>query len=174
MYFANNILKRPSGNPIYGKAMFVMNSLYKDKWFLTPYDTGQYINEKTVYGSMDDWYHLVKPHLDTYKYDVTDLFLLWFGGVNNFAHNGVNIETCFYEVELSGNAWLPEAMLYLVLYYDDLWGTEEGERVQLWSHRNKRPLVWANGDNDGEWQCLFCDPVPPSRLSLAHPCRNDH
>lgn len=148
MYLALNWLKKNAGNPEYGSIAYVMNPVYKDKYFVLPYDSGLYARKRTStpLGSLDDFWHLIQPHLEVYKYDISDIYWLWYGGKNNFKADGYE----YFEIILSGNGWLPESLLYLIVVFDDLWGTEQGTKLKLWLLRNQRPLVWANGDYTGE------------------------
>lgn len=150
MYFATNWQKTHTGNPVYGKAVYVMNPLYKDKWFIAPYDTGEHVWDlpTTPFGTLDHFWHLFVPHLTVYNYNVGDLFWRWYGGAPVIDLKGSDF--FYFEVNLAGNAWLPDALLYFVAIYDELWGTQEGTKIQIWAYRHKRPVVWANGDDSGE------------------------
>lgn len=144
-----NRQKTHAGNFIYGDVTLVINPLYKDKMFVAPFDTGAFSPSQptTPLGTLDDFWHLIEPHLKAYNsYDLANIFLRWYGGGPK-----LQISDFFYfEVEFSGNAWLPESLHYVIAYYNGLWGREEGSKLQKWLKVNKRPLIWAAGDDSGE------------------------
>ena len=51
--------------------------------------------------------------------------------------------------------WLPESLLYVVAKYSDLWGTALGASLQQWMYQNRRPLLWADGDDSA----MLIDPT---------------
>lgn len=141
-------LKLHTGNSVYGTVTLVLNPSYKDKIFVAPFDTGAYSNDQrsTPYGTIDDFFHLIGPHLAAYGYaDLSTIFWRWYGGI---APPKIN-DYFYFEAEMSANLWIPEALLYLIGSYDVLWGTADGERLQAWLQAQQRPLVWGNGDSSG-------------------------
>ena len=55
----------------------------------------------------------------------------------------------YFEIGWSGNAWFPESLMYIIPKFSDIWGTSDGVFLQQWCKQNRRPLVWADGDNSG-------------------------
>ena len=69
-YLASNWRKTNAGNFEYGKATYVINPLYADKFFIAPGDTGAFAGgwgKPMPMGTLDHWLHLLQPHLSTYK-----------------------------------------------------------------------------------------------------------
>lgn len=146
LYLANNWQKKHTCFKAFAKLTYVINPIYQDKFFIAPWDSGAYSSTHvTPYGTLDDFWHLVKSHVTVLNYNLADLFLLWYGGVNNFAKTTY----LYFEIEMAANAWLPEALLYIVAYFDELWGNADGEKLQLWMRRHKRPIIWGNDDYAG-------------------------
>ena len=146
-YMASNWDKTDAGNFAYGKATYVANSIYADKFFVAPGDTGAFAHtwpQPTPWGTMTDWLHLLQPHLDTYRYNLGSVFQRWYGGGPK-----LDISLFYFEVEWSGNCWLPEGLLYIIPLFSAMWGEDDGRNLQTWMKANKRPLVWANGDDSG-------------------------
>jgi hypothetical protein len=136
IYSANNLDKKHCGNYEYGKVTYVINPLYVDKYYFLPFDSGSYAKtEKADYcnsgicmGTVTPGCsasgtcainHVVRQHYDTYSsYKATTLapiFNRWYNPVN---YNATPIsELKYFEVELSMNAWLPEALLYATVKY---------------------------------------------------------
>ena len=153
VYLASNWRKTNAGNFEYGKATYVINPLYQDKFFIAPGDTGAYAGtwgKPMPIGTLDNWLHLLQPHLSTYNYDLSTLFQRWYAGAPAPDKN-----LFYFEVEFSGNAWLPECLLYIVPLFSTMWGNAAGRQLQTWARANGRPLVWADGDSSG----MLIDPV---------------
>ena len=102
LYNANNLRKTSLGNFIYGGVTYVLNQkALKDRIFFEAWDAG---NTETMYhelnmsypgfGTIDNWYHLVKPHEELFNlpypqawrvpsiikccdYSIADLFNRW-------------------------------------------------------------------------------------------------
>ena len=56
---------------------------------------------------------------------------------------------------MAANCWLPEGLLYTIAKFSTMWGKDLGLWLQEWSAKNKRPLVWSDGDDSG----MILDPV---------------
>ena len=102
------------------------------------------------FGTLTDWLHLLPTHLGIYGYSLAQLFARWYGGAKKLPTN-----LLYFEIEWSGNCWLPESLLYIVPKFSELWGTALGLQLQSWMYNNRRPLVWADGDDSG----MVIDPV---------------
>lgn len=130
----------------------MLNPLYADKMFIAPYDTGSFQIKGTPFGTPDYFFHLIQPHLDIYKYkDLTPIFQRWYNW------GPVMKNMVFFEVEVAANVWFPQAILYVIAYFTDLWGTSDGQSMQSHMRDNQRPLVWANGDDSGTVMCFFVE-----------------
>jgi hypothetical protein len=137
-----------SHNSFAGDVTYVINPLYSDKFFIAPMDTGTSCCHASVchYGTLTDYYHL----LIAGGYNVNQMFTRWYSQPK-VAWSGRG----YWELEWSGSAWLPESLLYIISLYSQMWGKQSGRQMQAWMRDNKRPLVWANGDNSG----MLLDPV---------------
>lgn len=62
MYLANNWQKLHTGNEIYGRITYVINPIYQDKFFVAPFDTGEYAWKvsNVPFGSLENMWHLIK------------------------------------------------------------------------------------------------------------------
>jgi hypothetical protein len=173
IYLANNWAKKDCGNFQYGTVTYVINPIYSDKFFVAPCDTGAHHpdragwpagNPKVALGTMADFDHVAVQHLKIYNYKLEGAFNDWYtpnGGAPNPACQGKSY--CYFEIEWSGSAWLPESLLYIIAKAGDtgvgkglgLFGTAEGAALQTWMQKSARPLVWADGDHSG----ILLDPV---------------
>ena len=150
-YLASNWQKVDAGNFQYGSVTYVVNHLYSSKFFIAAADTGAYSGRMPrQFGDLDHWLHLLPTHLSIYGYQLPQLLQRWYGGGKKLAINYL-----YFELEWSGNCWLPESLLYVVPKYSELWGTKLGASLQTWMYNNRRPLVWADGDDSG----MLIDPT---------------
>jgi hypothetical protein len=156
LYLANNLRKTHCGNFIYGEITYVINPAYADKFFIAPWDTGANANthHPVPYGTLDNFFHLLQTHFDVLKYNLGDLFQVWYGNkplsVGSFP---------YFEIEWAGNAWLPDALLYVIPKFSSqmvggkqlygVWATDQGDYLRNWCMLQKIPLVWADGDSSG-------------------------
>ena len=68
----------------------VINPIYADKFFVSPWDTGAYAaayGKQTPFGTLDHFYHLIQPHVKMYKkemsgYGLDKIFERWYGGAS--------------------------------------------------------------------------------------------
>jgi hypothetical protein len=135
------------------------NPTAQESFFVSPFDTGAYaakFAQQTPFGTLEYFYHLMQPHLVLYGqtypgYTLDKIFQRWYGN-GQFFQGGSYF---YFEVEWAAACWLPENLLYIVAKFDKLWGTPEGVELQQWSIVNRRPLVWADGDDSG----MLIDPV---------------
>ena len=204
IYLATNWEKKCAGNDQFGEMTYVINSIYADKFMVSPWDTGAYVNRHwplaavschtatcwcpcaliswpvymlrvaycdtshcalfrslrysksntgpTPFGTLTDFNHLIGPHLQNYKYSLASVFHRWY----DYPKPAPLPLTYFYfEVDWSGNAWMPEGLLYMVPKFGALFGKDNGVSLQNWCVANRRPLVWADGDDSG----MVIDPV---------------
>lgn len=143
--FFNCRQKLCSGSFQYGSTAYVINPMYADKMFMSPFDTGESNPPNIPWGTPDYFFHLIQPHLDHYKYkDLTPIFQRWY----NWGPR-MNSTILYFEGEMSANVWFPEAVLYVIAYFKDTWGTKDGETMQTYMQNAQRPLVWANGADSG-------------------------
>jgi hypothetical protein len=156
LYLANNLRKTHCGNFIYGEITYVINPAYSDKFFIAPWDTGAKANthHPVPYGTLDNFFHLLQTHFDVLNYNLGDLFQVWYGSkplsVGSFP---------YFEIEWAGNAWLPDALLYVIPKFSSqtvggkqlfgVWATDHGNFLRNWCRLSQIPLVWADGDNSG-------------------------
>lgn len=47
------------------------------------------------------------------------------------------------EILFMANLWLPEALSYMTLRFDDLWGTHDGNLIRSWARTVGRPIIWV-------------------------------
>jgi hypothetical protein len=161
IYAANNWEKKDCGNFQYGALTLALNPLYDDKFFVAPADTGAHPQTSGVeLGTLRDFDHVVAQHLQLYRYNMSEMFDSWYEQKPAPSCTGANY--CYFEVEWSGSAWLPESLLYIIAkagnldeQHTGLFGTQQGSALQTWMQKSRRPLVWADGDNSG----MLLDPV---------------
>ena len=164
-YLATNWQKVNAGNFEYGSVTYVVNHLYADKFFIAAGDSGAYSSKMPrQFGTLQDWLHLLPVHLSIYGYDLGQLFQRWYGGAKK-----MDINLLYFEIEWSGNCWLPESLLYIVPKFSELWGTSIGLQLQNWMYQNRRPLVWADGDDSG----MIVDPVVGQVALAITPAMSD-
>jgi hypothetical protein len=167
LYLANNLRKTNCGNFIYGEITYVISPAYSDKFFIAPWDTGANADahHPVPYGTLDNFFHLLQTHFDVLKYNLGDLFQVWYGSkplsVGSFP---------YFEIEWAGNAWLPDALMYVIPKFSNqtvggkqlngVWATDQGTYLRNWCKLSQVPLVWADGDNSG----MLLDPFVNQKI----------
>ena len=99
-YLATNWQKLHAGNFEYGRVTYVVNHMYRDKFFIAGADTGAYSSHlPRQFGTLTDWLHLLQPHLAVYKYSLATLFKRWYAKGPTIATSNL----LYFEIEWSGN-----------------------------------------------------------------------
>jgi hypothetical protein len=126
LYLANNWEKKHAGNFQYGTVTYVINPIYKDKFFVAPFDTGLYAQQKCPknkcpIGSFDVQNqtvyvdHVIVAHLENYKYSIGKAFKRWYTGTGDGPLIAKGTNFVYFEVEWAGTAWLPEGLVSIYL-----------------------------------------------------------
>ena len=170
-YLAANWQKVDAGNFEYGSVTYVVNHLYADKFFIAAADSGAFSSRMPkTFGTLRAWLHLLPTHLRIYGYDLDELLRRWYGGGKR-----LDINLLYFEIEWSGNCWLPESLLYVLENYgaerfaEAFLGNVDTPEV-IWKFEMRRHLVDMIGQHIGDLQLQlaencrvewdFC-PVPP-------------
>jgi len=127
------------------------------KLTLTPYDTGRYIEKHgTAYGTLRHYRHLIKHHVDVERYNFGKILARWWKpGTPPPDLDDTTDGFWYFEAQWMGNAWLPEALLYIIGKFSTngggskMWYTTLGSKLQNWLRDHGRPLIWADGDDSG-------------------------
>lgn len=141
LFLANNWEKSCVGNPQYGSVVYALNPLFADQLFVAPADTGIHKDRVPVSGTMQHFFHVMVQHLQIYDYSISEMFAHWYDGDRLDKCTGSSF--CYFEINLSANFWLPEALLFLTAKYSELFGSVAGTELQRWMRTSGRPLLWA-------------------------------
>ena len=111
--------------------------------------------------------HLMQPHLELLGYDLAKVMQRWYANPTPPALTTPSM--LYFEIDWSGNCWLPESLLYTLPKFSALWGTELGQFVREWSINSRRPLIWADGDDSG----MLIDPIVNQLANASYVSADD-
>lgn len=161
LYLANNMGKLHAGNHDFGSITYVLAaSRLRTQLLFTPWDSGaHYASSFAQYcptsqacsGTLEHFYHVLERHfalLGSAQYSLATIMRLWLSPPQQ-SQPAPDAFSSYTEIELMGNAYLPESLAYINPLFSKLWGQPYGHKLVTWSQENGRPLIWANGDRSG-------------------------
>ena len=92
----------------------MINPSYADKMLVVPWDSGAFCRKwggagTTPIGTLDEFYHLVEPHIATIGDSLKYMMERWW--VPGTAAGSDS----YFECEILGNVWLPEDLLAITV-----------------------------------------------------------